>query len=56
MIGDDLESDAFGALAAGLQGVLVQTGKFREEQLHSSPEKPAVVLTSIKDLPHYLKS
>lgn len=29
MIGDDVESDANGALAAGLRGVLVKTGKYR---------------------------
>lgn len=30
MVGDDLESDIEGALAAGLQAVLVRTGKFRD--------------------------
>ncbi|MGH8355262.1 MAG: TIGR01458 family HAD-type hydrolase [Pseudomonas sp.] len=29
MIGDDVESDVLGALHAGLQGCLVQTGKYR---------------------------
>lgn len=29
MIGDDVESDVNGALAAGLQAILVRTGKFR---------------------------
>lgn len=29
MVGDDVESDVNGALAAGLQGVLVRTGKYR---------------------------
>ncbi|ABS63285.1 HAD-superfamily subfamily IIA hydrolase like protein [Parvibaculum lavamentivorans DS-1] len=30
MVGDDLESDIEGALAAGLQAVLVRTGKYRD--------------------------
>lgn len=29
MIGDDVEADVLGALAAGLQGILVRTGKYR---------------------------
>jgi len=30
MVGDDVESDVGGAMAAGLQGILVRTGKYRE--------------------------
>jgi ribonucleotide monophosphatase NagD (HAD superfamily) len=35
MIGDDARSDIVGAIAAGLQGILVKTGKYRmgDEQL-----------------------
>ncbi|MEL0027467.1 MAG: HAD hydrolase-like protein, partial [Perlucidibaca sp.] len=29
MIGDDVEADVAGAVAAGLQGILVRTGKYR---------------------------
>ncbi len=29
MIGDDVDSDVNGALAAGLRGILVRTGKYR---------------------------
>jgi len=29
MVGDDIESDVIGAVDAGLQGILVQTGKYR---------------------------
>lgn len=39
MIGDDVEADVRGAIAAGLQGVLVRTGKYRpgdEDQLPTS--------------------
>ena len=36
MVGDDVQSDVIGALDAGLQGILVKTGKYiagDEEQL-----------------------
>ncbi len=36
MVGDDVESDVGGALAAGLAGVLVRTGKFHEEAVRRS--------------------
>ena len=29
MVGDDVEADVMGAVAAGLEGVLVRTGKYR---------------------------
>ena len=35
MIGDDAESDVGGAMSAGLQGILVKTGKFRYVPLNS---------------------
>src|SRR5690606_19090550 len=35
VIGDDLESDVGGAQAAGMRGILVRTGKFREESLQA---------------------
>ena len=40
MIGDDVEADVLGAIAAGLQGVLVRTGKFEpadERRLTGGP-------------------
>jgi HAD superfamily hydrolase (TIGR01458 family) len=33
MVGDDVEADVGGAMAAGLAGVLVRTGKFRQDAL-----------------------
>ena len=33
MVGDDVQADVLGALDAGLQAVLVRTGKFREMDL-----------------------
>jgi len=50
MIGDDVEADVGGALSAGLDGVLVQTGKFRAETLAASDVQPTLVLKSIAEL------
>lgn len=50
MIGDDINSDIGGAQRAGLRGVLVRTGKFRETDLTSFIQ-PDGVLDSIGDLP-----
>jgi ribonucleotide monophosphatase NagD (HAD superfamily) len=51
VIGDDLEADIGGALAAGCGGVLVRTGKFRPEQLENSRIRPDRTLDSLADLP-----
>ncbi len=50
MVGDDIEGDIGGAQRAGLRGILVRTGKFREEDLYGEVE-PDVVLNSLADLP-----
>jgi HAD superfamily hydrolase (TIGR01458 family) len=50
MVGDDLWSDVQGAQHAGLQGWLVRTGKFREEQLHRSGVTPDRILDSVAEL------
>lgn len=54
MIGDDIFTDIGGAQAAGMRGVLVQTGKFRKEILDSAGVKPYAVIPSIKDIEHFL--
>lgn len=55
MVGDDVEADVCGAVAAGLSGVLVRTGKFREEALAHIPEgAPASVVASIAEVPALL--
>jgi HAD superfamily hydrolase (TIGR01458 family) len=54
MVGDDVESDVGGALAAGLSGVLVRTGKFREEAVAASGVEPTATIDSIADLPALL--
>lgn len=53
MIGDDAASDIGGALAAGLQGILVQTGKYRpgdEEKIEGSGFKCADDLAQAIDI------
>lgn len=50
MVGDDLWSDVQGAQAAGLQGWLVRTGKFRPEALASGEVVPDRILDSVADL------
>ncbi len=51
MVGDDVVNDVLGAQAAGLTGVLVRTGKYREgdEDRHDPP--PDHVVDSIADVP-----
>lgn len=50
MIGDDIESDIGGAQRAGMKGVLVRTGKYRQELVARSPVKPDLIIASIADL------
>jgi HAD superfamily hydrolase (TIGR01458 family) len=50
MIGDDIVSDVGGAQAAGLRGILVKTGKYREEIAEQSPVQPDLILKSIDEL------
>jgi HAD superfamily hydrolase (TIGR01458 family) len=54
MVGDDVESDIGGALGAGLAGVLVRTGKYREDALEASGVEPTAVVDSIADVPRLL--
>lgn len=46
MVGDDVEADVQGAVAAGLQGALVQTGKYRPGDELRLPQQ-AVVLPDV---------
>jgi HAD superfamily hydrolase (TIGR01458 family) len=55
MVGDDVEADVRGAKAVGLRGVLVRTGKFREETLSRAEPKPDAVVDSLADLPELLR-
>jgi len=50
MIGDDIESDVGGAQRSGVRGILVKTGKYREELVASSTVTPDAVISSVADL------
>jgi len=52
MVGDDLVSDVGGAQKAGLQGVLVKTGKFRPADLEKGV-RPDGILGSLAELPQW---
>jgi HAD superfamily hydrolase (TIGR01458 family) len=54
MVGDDVETDIGGAVRAGLRGVLVRTGKFREETLAAADPSPTDVVGSMADVPALL--
>jgi HAD superfamily hydrolase (TIGR01458 family) len=54
MVGDDVESDVGGALGAGLAGVLVRTGKYRDDALRDSGVEPTAIVDSIADVPGLL--
>ena len=50
MIGDDIDSDIGGAQAACMKGILVKTGKYRQELVEKSSVRPDVVVDSINEL------
>jgi ribonucleotide monophosphatase NagD (HAD superfamily) len=52
MVGDDIRGDIGGAQTAGIRGLLVRTGKFRETDL-GGPIRPDAVIGSIADLPDW---
>lgn len=59
MVGDDMHNDVLGAQAAALIGVLVRTGKFREEALHALQRDefgpyPDHIIDSVADLPELI--
>ncbi len=51
IIGDDIDADVGGGQHAGLRGILVRTGKYRQNYVEASSIKPDLVLDSVKDLP-----
>jgi len=54
MVGDDIEADVGGAMAAGLRGVLVRTGKYRRDTVDASTVTPSAIVDSICDVPALL--
>jgi HAD superfamily hydrolase (TIGR01458 family) len=56
MVGDDIVNDILGAQAAGLTGILVHTGKYREGDEHRDEGRPDHVVPSFADVPELLGS
>ncbi|MCB0874859.1 MAG: TIGR01458 family HAD-type hydrolase [Solirubrobacterales bacterium] len=54
MVGDDIEGDIGGALGAGLDAILVRTGKYRSEAVAASGIEPTATIDSIAALPQLL--
>ena len=54
MVGDDIDADIGGAQDAGLHGILVKTGKYRETYTKLSSVEPDATINSIADLPSLL--
>ncbi|MFA5983505.1 MAG: TIGR01458 family HAD-type hydrolase [Methylococcaceae bacterium] len=51
IIGDDIDADIGGGQQAGLKGILVKTGKYRQAYTEASLIKPNLIISSIVDLP-----
>jgi ribonucleotide monophosphatase NagD (HAD superfamily) len=54
MVGDDVEADVGGAIDAGLAGILVRTGKYRDDLVRDSGVEPTATVDSIADVPGLL--
>jgi HAD superfamily hydrolase (TIGR01458 family) len=51
MVGDDVSMDVEGAQRAGIRGVLVKTGKYRDDRVAASGVQPDLILDSIAAFP-----
>ena len=56
IIGDDIDVDVGGGQQAGLQGILVKTGKYRDSYAQASSIKPDFIIDSIAGLPDLIRS
>lgn len=54
MTGDDIDADVGGGQQVGLKGILVKTGKYRQNYTEASTVKPDLIIDSIADLPKIL--
>lgn len=54
MIGDDIVTDIGGAQAAGIRGILVRTGKFREQDLTQGGINPWKIIDSVAGIKEIL--
>jgi HAD superfamily hydrolase (TIGR01458 family) len=50
MVGDDVVTDTGGAIRAGMQGILVKTGKFSQKALSGADPQPTEVIGSIAEI------
>ncbi|NOT69674.1 MAG: TIGR01458 family HAD-type hydrolase [Methylophilaceae bacterium] len=51
IIGDDIDADVGGGQQAGLKGILVKTGKYRQDYTEVSKVRPDFTIASIAELP-----
>jgi ribonucleotide monophosphatase NagD (HAD superfamily) len=56
MVGDDWETDVYGAQLCGLKTILVRTGKFRPDAVERSGVMPDAIISSLAALPEWLES
>ncbi|MGA7596009.1 MAG: TIGR01458 family HAD-type hydrolase [Gallionella sp.] len=54
IVGDDIDADVGGGQRAGIAGILVKTGKYRESYAAASRIRPDMIIDSIRDLPGLL--
>jgi HAD superfamily hydrolase (TIGR01458 family) len=54
VVGDDIDTDIGGGQHAGLTGILVKTGKYRQEYAENSPVVPGLIIPSVAALPDLL--
>jgi HAD superfamily hydrolase (TIGR01458 family) len=56
MVGDDWETDVYGAQLCGLKTILVRTGKFRPDAVERSGVMPDGIISSLAALPEWLEA
>jgi len=54
IVGDDIDADVGGGQKAGLTGILVKTGKYREHYADASSIRPDGIIDSVSELPALL--
>ncbi|EIC28027.1 MULTISPECIES: TIGR01458 family HAD-type hydrolase [Methylomicrobium] len=54
IVGDDIDADVGGGQRAGLTGILVKTGKYRQDYAENSQIVPGLIIPSVAKLPNLL--
>lgn len=54
IIGDDIDVDIGGGQQVGIKGILVRTGKYRQNYAEASAVKPDLIIDSVVELPRVL--